>query len=182
MGHYRAADLLLLPSLVSLLRVPLAALFPFCVERPILALAVLAAAGATDVIDGWIARRFNQATPTGVVVDPITDKIFVGVVAVTLIVTERLEPVEILWLAARDIGELPLVLWWAASPSRRRGRAEHPAANIPGKLATVTQFVVVASAIVGSSATGALVLLAGALGAIAAASYWWREIKRAPAR
>jgi CDP-diacylglycerol--glycerol-3-phosphate 3-phosphatidyltransferase/cardiolipin synthase len=178
MGHYRAADLLLLPSLVSMLRLPLAISFPFCVDRPALALAVLVVAGATDVIDGFIARKFDQATPTGAVIDPITDKLFVLVVVVTLVVEGRLAPFEIVLLSLRDIGELPLVVWWSLSPKRRRARAEQPVANVPGKLATAVQFAVVGSAIVGSSATSALVFAAGVTGTLAAAAYWWRELRR----
>jgi cardiolipin synthase (CMP-forming) len=177
----QSSGLPLLPSLVSLLRVPLAAVFPLCIERPALALAVLLAAGASDVLDGWIARRFNQATPAGAVIDPISDKLFVGVVAITLLATDRLSPFQMVLLASREIIEFPLLLWWIFSPRHRNGRARNPTANLPGKFATVVQFAAVGSAVLGSSATGALVFAAALSGGLAGAAYWRRELRREPA-
>jgi cardiolipin synthase (CMP-forming) len=170
----------LLPSLVSLLRVPLAAVFPLCVERPALALTVLLASGATDVLDGWIARRFNQATPLGAIVDPIADKLFVLVVVITLLVGGRLSGLQVALLAVREIGEFPLLFWWMLSRKRRHGRASRPMANVPGKLATVVQFAAVGAAILGSGATDELVVAAAVAGGLAAATYWWRELQEEP--
>ena len=68
--NYRARDLLLVPGLLSLARVPLACVFPFVIGWPLIALAVLLVAGFTDVADGWYARRFDQATSTGAVGAP----------------------------------------------------------------------------------------------------------------
>lgn len=178
MGRYRAADLLLPPSLVSFCRVPLAVAFPFVVTTPWLAMAVLAAAGLSDVLDGYLARRFRQATPTGAVVDGMTDKLFVLSVVVTLLVTTHLPPWSVLLLGARELGEAPLVLWWAFSPPQRRTRAADPKANVMGKAATVAQFAAVAAALLASPQRDTLLLLTGVLGTIAAASYWRRELKR----
>jgi CDP-diacylglycerol--glycerol-3-phosphate 3-phosphatidyltransferase/cardiolipin synthase len=174
---YRARDLLLVPGLLSLARIPLAILFPFVVGAPIVAGAVLVISAATDIIDGWWARRFGQATATGAVVDPITDKLFVASVVTTLVVTGRLAPAGVVLLATREIGEVPLVLWFAWSHASRRRRAEQPLANLPGKMATVLQFVSVASALVVTPYTGGLLVATGVVGAIAAASYWVREIR-----
>jgi phosphatidylglycerophosphate synthase len=38
------------------------------------ALAVYIAAAASDGIDGWVARRFNQRSAFGAFIDPIADK------------------------------------------------------------------------------------------------------------
>jgi len=173
---YRARDLLLVPGLLSLARVPLAIVFPFVVAQPAIAIGVLALSGFTDIADGWWARRFKQATATGAVVDPITDKLFVASVVATLVATGRLAPVCVVMLATREIGEVPLVLWFALSRASRRRRAEQPLANLPGKMATVLQFVSVASALVGSAYTEGLLVATAVVGVIAAASYWVREI------
>jgi phosphatidylglycerophosphate synthase len=140
MGRYRARDLLLLPSLVSFLRLPLAVLFVYVVHDPTWALATLVAAAATDVIDGFLARRLNQATATGAVVDGVFDKGFTTVVIATLVVTGPLTWSEALLLGTRELGELPLVIWWALHHDRRQARAEDPRANWLGKLVTVLQF------------------------------------------
>ncbi len=41
------------------------------------AVPVLVIAGLTDLLDGWVARRFNQLTDFGRVADPVIDKILV---------------------------------------------------------------------------------------------------------
>ena len=57
------------------------------------ALAILA--GATDLLDGYLARRWNQVTDFGALMDPLADKIFVT--ATMLIAVEyRLMPA---WIA-----------------------------------------------------------------------------------
>jgi cardiolipin synthase (CMP-forming) len=48
------------------------------------ALAVLAAAAASDVLDGVVARTFRQVTPLGVALDPIADKVMMSTAFITL--------------------------------------------------------------------------------------------------
>ncbi|KAL1871586.1 hypothetical protein VTK73DRAFT_1976 [Phialemonium thermophilum] len=68
------------------------------------ALGLFAYAGVTDLLDGWIARRWNQKTVVGTVIDPMADKTLVTVLVVALATKGALP----LWLAAiilgRDIG------------------------------------------------------------------------------
>lgn len=44
----------------------------------------------TDWLDGWIARRFNQISPLGTLLDPIADKIYVGAMLLLLAGFDRL--------------------------------------------------------------------------------------------
>lgn len=177
MGVYRARDVFRVPGLLSLARLPLAIAFPFVVDRPGLALAVLLAAGLSDVLDGWIARRFAQVTPTGAALDPVTDKIFVLTVAITLVLRAYLSPGDVVLLSTREIGELPLVMWLATSPRARRMRADTTSANAPGKLATALQFAAATSALFRSSITPVLVLVTAAAGTVAATVYWVRALR-----
>jgi CDP-diacylglycerol--glycerol-3-phosphate 3-phosphatidyltransferase/cardiolipin synthase len=187
-NRYRARDLLLVPSLLSLMRLPLAASFPYLVDRPWAALAVLAAAGVSDVLDGWYARRHAQTTAMGAVVDPIADKTFVSVVVLTLLARGDLSLPEAALLAAREIGEAPLVAWVAlrarrappVAPPAGREDASAPRANVPGKLATAMQFATVAAALFGAPLRLELALATGVLGAIAAVRYWQRELGPTP--
>ena len=48
--------------------------------------ALLAVLGATDWVDGWIARHFDQGSDLGKVLDPVADRILLLVAAVALIV------------------------------------------------------------------------------------------------
>lgn len=178
MGRYRARDLLLPPSVVSLCRVPMAFAFPWVASDPWLALGLLAAAGASDVLDGYLARRLGQATATGAVVDGVTDKLFMLSVVGTLLVTDKLPLWGVLLLGARDLGEAPLVVWWMLSPPQRKIRAEDPKANVPGKVATVLQFAAVVASILRSPSLVPLLACAGIVGLGAAVSYWRRELLR----
>ena len=42
------------------------------------AVLLLLLAGATDIGDGWVARRYNQVSRLGKILDPLADKIFLA--------------------------------------------------------------------------------------------------------
>jgi CDP-diacylglycerol--glycerol-3-phosphate 3-phosphatidyltransferase/cardiolipin synthase len=178
MGDFALRDLVTIPGLLSLARIPLAALFPFAAANPPLAIGVLALAAATDVADGWYARRFGQETPTGRVLDPITDKTFVAAVVITLIATDVLSMTEALLLGSREICELALLLQWVIAfrdrPRPTRG------ANRLGKLATTMQFVTVAAILLGTPSRRAWVLVTAACGVLSGFAYAlreWRDVR-----
>jgi CDP-diacylglycerol--glycerol-3-phosphate 3-phosphatidyltransferase/cardiolipin synthase len=173
---YRFADLFLPPGLLSASRIALALCFPFVVNRPVAALAVLTAAAVSDVLDGWVARRYRLATATGAAFDAITDKLFVLTVAITLVASGLLPVQAVLLLSTRELGEAPLVAWLIMSPRARARRADHPAANVPGKVATTLQFVAVALALLRSPGVELMTVVTAMAGAFAALSYWRREL------
>lgn len=55
------------------------------------ALALYAPAAATDYLDGYFARLYNQTSRVGIFLDPIADKLFVGAILFMLAATGRLE-------------------------------------------------------------------------------------------
>ena len=50
------------------------------------ALALFAYAGVTDLVDGWLARRWKLQTVAGSVIDPLADKALMIILTVTLAV------------------------------------------------------------------------------------------------
>lgn len=166
------------PNALSFARVPLAALFPFVVQRPPVALGVLAAAGVSDVLDGWWARSRNQVTTIGAVLDPITDKLFVGSVVATLVATGHLGWLAVACLSTREIGEAPLVAWLVLSRHMREHRTKHAGANLVGKLVTAIQFACVAVLVAWPAHRIGVAVYAttAGVGALAAASYWRRVV------
>jgi len=177
---YRPRDLLLAPAWFSWLRLPLAACFALFVNRTLVALGVLMLAGLSDVLDGWVARRYGLVTATGAALDPITDKLFVLTVAVALVASGHLSVGAVLLLSTREIGELPLVVWFAWSPSARAARAAAPSANAAGKLATVLQFGAVGWALWGQPRIDLWIAAASTAGVLAALGYWRRALRMRP--
>jgi phosphatidylglycerophosphate synthase len=167
---------------LSFSRLPLAVAFLTLVSRPRWALAVLLAAGVTDVLDGYLARRLGQATPTGAVIDGVLDKLFAAIVIGGLAVRGALTWLEAVLLATRELGELPLVIWWVIHEDGGRGRAEDPRANWSGKAATVCQFVAIASISFGGELSSAWLASTALAGAASAVFYWWRELHGTSAR
>ncbi len=77
-------------SIVRLLLLPLFVVLILVVERdagvPVWSFAVLVLSGVTDSLDGIIARRFNQITDIGKLLDPVADKITQVTVVICLAV------------------------------------------------------------------------------------------------
>ncbi|HVH40769.1 MAG TPA: CDP-alcohol phosphatidyltransferase family protein [Labilithrix sp.] len=173
MSEYSARDLLRIPGLLSLSRLPLAVVFAFSVERVPWAIGILVLAGVTDVLDGWYARRFDQRTRTGAVLDAVMDKVFVALVVVALVASHALTVGQVLLLGARDIGELLIGAQLAAQHGNRL-TAPHPP-HVLGKATTCLQYLSVAAAVVRSPYVGALAIATGVAGIVATVGYWLRE-------
>src|SRR6266853_5714612 len=50
-----------------------------------LALAIVLVAAATDLLDGYLARRWGQVTTIGTLLDPIADKLLVSAALISLV-------------------------------------------------------------------------------------------------
>lgn len=60
------------------------------------------AAGVTDQLDGWLARRWRVESEFGKVADPLADRLMIGLAVVSLVALDRL-PWAALVLLARDV-------------------------------------------------------------------------------
>ncbi len=79
------------PNLISILRLAAVPVFVWLLigeNRPLAAAALLGILGATDWVDGWIARRFNQVSELGKVLDPTADRIMFLVAVFTMMIDE----------------------------------------------------------------------------------------------
>ena len=72
-----------IPNILSVIRIILVAVFAFCISDQV-ALVVFLVAGATDVLDGYLARRNNWITDLGKILDPFADKLMQCTVLVSL--------------------------------------------------------------------------------------------------
>jgi cardiolipin synthase len=73
-------------TLVRLLCIPLFLWLLFGAHRQTAAAVLLAVLGATDWVDGFVARRYHQVSTLGKVLDPTADRILVGTAVIAVIV------------------------------------------------------------------------------------------------
>ncbi|KAI2642775.1 hypothetical protein GGS21DRAFT_192137 [Xylaria nigripes] len=94
------------PNLLTFSRLAVAPFIGYAIlhDAHVLALGLFAYAGVSDLLDGWIARRWRLQTVVGSVVDPMADKMLMTVLTICL-ATKGVLPV---WLAViilgRDVG------------------------------------------------------------------------------
>lgn len=96
-------------SALRLLLVPVVAYLIGRGERDVLAVALLAMAALTDWLDGKIARRFDQVTQFGALLDPFADRLAIILVALALTVRGVIPVVLACCLALRDLMLLALL-------------------------------------------------------------------------
>jgi cardiolipin synthase len=119
-------------------------------------LAFFVIAGISDGIDGFLARRFQQESELGTIIDPIADKLLMTTAFVILSLPNVLPPVRHLpvpfWVTATVIGRDILILTVAAAINVITGfRGFRP--SLLGKLSTLVQVLAVTLILV-SAVTG----------------------------
>jgi cardiolipin synthase (CMP-forming) len=109
----------------------------------LLGLLTFAVTAILDGVDGYIARRYNQRSELGAVLDPLADKLLLvsGVVLLSFNHTPRLGQIP-LWLTGTIIGRDLLLLAGIAVIRLTVGKVEvRP--RVIGKIATVFQMIVI---------------------------------------
>ncbi|WP_062386757.1 CDP-alcohol phosphatidyltransferase family protein [Demequina iriomotensis] len=159
------------PNAISAVRLVLIAVFGTLLgaERDAWAIVALAAAGITDFLDGFLARRWGQVTRLGRLLDPAADRLLTVAV--------------VLGLAFRDI-----IPWWLVAVLLARDvmvgvglliahhhHVESPQVTFVGKTATAMLYVFLPLAYVGVVAFGdtPAVHAVAIVGAAAAAVLYW---------
>jgi CDP-diacylglycerol--glycerol-3-phosphate 3-phosphatidyltransferase len=107
----RASEILQPANLLSLSRVLLTPFIGYYLWRgdnqaTLVCALLLIVAGITDVLDGYVARRLNQISRLGMVLDPLADKVLVVALVVMLIFFRGFP----LWLAVVIVGRDLLIL------------------------------------------------------------------------
>jgi CDP-diacylglycerol---glycerol-3-phosphate 3-phosphatidyltransferase len=65
-------------------------------------LAVFLAAAATDLLDGYLARRWGQVTTVGTLLDPIADKLLIMAALVSLVAIQRVPAWMVIVILGRE--------------------------------------------------------------------------------
>lgn len=102
------------------------------------AIVLFIALGLTDVIDGFIARRFHASSRLGAILDPIADKVMLSGMFLMLALTGDIQ----VWLAVVVLGRDAAILLGAGALAAAGRKREFPP-SIWGKLSTFAQVLFV---------------------------------------
>ncbi|WP_026875838.1 CDP-alcohol phosphatidyltransferase family protein [Jiangella gansuensis] len=161
-------------SFLRLLGVPVFLWLVLVEEADTVAIILLAVSGFTDYLDGWLARRWNQISRVGQLLDPLADRLYI----LTTIVALTLRDIIPLWFAvllvARDVYMAVIVALLKA----RRGLTGLPV-HFLGKSATACLLYAFPLLLWGD-ADGTLAMLARVFGWAfvlwGVALYWWAAV------
>lgn len=166
-----------IPNILSIFRLLLALVLPLS-PKDIWGLLIICA-GLSDILDGWVARRWQVQSRLGGILDAVADKLFILVALLTVACSGAFSPWWVLPLLGRDIlvaCTVIYVVFLRSWESFFRMKVRWP-----GKLATGGQFMLLLGAVLFSGGIPSLLIIAIALSIIAACDYGWLfvlEIRR----
>jgi phosphatidylglycerophosphate synthase len=156
-----------LPNTMSLSRVVLALAFVL-VSEPWDRIALIAVAGFTDFMDGWLARHGKNESTTGALIDPLADRIFVFVAITTYLVEGLLTTGQYFVFLTRDIATLVGFVVAKIIPTLRPAVFR---ARMLGKIVTVLQLVTLVVVVVLPELTDVLIVTIGVISAASIVDY-----------
>jgi CDP-diacylglycerol--glycerol-3-phosphate 3-phosphatidyltransferase len=167
---------LTIPTMLTLFRI---ALIPVLVVvfywdhrmANILATAVFVAGAVTDILDGWIARRFQMYSAFGAFLDPVADKLAVAIALFLIVQWHHTVPIALMSaiIVGREITISALREWMAQVGA-------HGLVKVAGlgKLKTIVQMTAISCLIFREPLLGLPIFLIGEwlLGVAAALTLW----------
>jgi cardiolipin synthase (CMP-forming) len=130
-----------IPNLITLVRILLVPVLVWAITSGELRIAFLLflAAGISDAVDGFLAKRFGMATELGAYLDPLADKTMIVSIYVALGIAEALPRWLVILVVSRDIMIVGAVMlsWLVDKPIP-------PKPLMVSKLNTVAQIVLAA--------------------------------------
>ena len=138
MGIWNKKQIFTIPNLLSAIRILLipVILWLYLVRQAYpAAVAVIILSGLTDVLDGYIARKFHMVSDFGKILDPVADKLTQGTLILCLAVRYPLMRVVIVLFLLR---ELMLSICGCVAIHRHQ---EVRSAQWFGKMSTATMYI-----------------------------------------
>ncbi len=128
-----------LPNVLTISRFLLIPVYIFLYfsDHHVAAFVILVVAGATDVLDGYLARKNGQITQIGSMLDPLADKSMMIVVVLSLLFSGKIEWSAAIAIFIRDAGMIAGSAFFYF-----RGKQTVPA-NALGKLTTVLFYMAI---------------------------------------
>jgi len=142
-----------LPNAITVLRILL--VFPtgwlLLETRYAEALVLMAVAGASDALDGWMARRFGWMSQFGAAMDPVADKLLVAATFIIFTIQGHIP----IWVAAIVLGRDAIIMGGAGAYRLFFEPIEF-APTLISKANTATQIVLLLMLLLGLCGFGAL--------------------------
>lgn len=160
-------SLVTLPNVLSLSRLGLAAAFVLCKDSDV-RLLVIAAAGVTDFLDGYIARRRGTTTRWGALIDPVADRFFMFAAVCSLLFDDVIGTWQYAAFILRDFFTAVGFLTARLVPALRRVTF---VARRSGKAVTVMQLATLALVFIAPRAVNPLLGLIAALSVYSVVDY-----------
>ena len=107
-------------------------------ERDLAATLIFVVAAATDWLDGYLARRWQQTSAFGAFLDPVADKLMVAATLIVLVQLGRLDAILAAIIIGREITISALREWMA-----RIGAHRSVAVSMIGKIKTTAQMIAI---------------------------------------
>ncbi|MEI7613962.1 MAG: CDP-diacylglycerol--glycerol-3-phosphate 3-phosphatidyltransferase [Betaproteobacteria bacterium] len=126
--------IILIPLLVAVFYVPDTWLL--FIGRDMAATWIFIIAAATDWLDGYLARRWNETSAFGAFLDPVADKLMVATALIILVHLDRLDAILAVIIIGREITISALREWMAEIGARKS-----VAVSMIGKIKTMAQMV-----------------------------------------
>ena len=137
-AHPAGALSLSIPNLITLARILLVPVVVWAIASGEMRIAFLLflAAGISDAVDGFLAKRFGMTTELGAYLDPLADKVLIVSIYVTLGITGVIPLWLVILVVSRDIMIVGAIIlsWLVDKPVKIK---PHPVS----KLNTVAQIV-----------------------------------------
>jgi phosphatidylglycerophosphate synthase len=156
-----------LPNSISSSRLLLAFVFVI-VDGTWQRVVLILSAGATDFLDGWLARRAKSSSVAGALIDPIADRVFVLAAVSSYLVEGKLSTGQYFIFLSRDIATAVGFIVARFIPGLTAGSFK---ARPLGKAVTVLQLVALFAVLLAPASIDWIVLIIGGLSALSIVDY-----------
>ena len=118
-------------------------------QKNLLSTVLFVGAAVTDLLDGYIARRYQLTTPFGAFLDPVADKLIVAAALILLVELDRVGAVVAAIIIGREITISALREWMA-----KVGASRSVAVSMIGKVKTAAQMTAIPMLLYGAPLFG----------------------------
>jgi len=94
-----------IPNLITLARILLVPVVVWAIasDQMLIAFLLFAAAGVSDAVDGFLAKRFGMASELGAYLDPLADKVLIVAIYISLGIVDALPRWLVILVVSRDL-------------------------------------------------------------------------------